>query len=189
MSVLSEFQTLEARVTKRIKELQNNLAELDELKQVAERLGIAVDGLADGSVGGSARRRAPKRPGRRRATSAKTATTKASGRRARAGSRSASARNGRTGKSGSATAKRARGASARKVGTSKSTPAPPRGARKRLTRKDRIVEILARRPGMTVAELGRAMQVEPTGLYPVVKQLQAERRVKKDGRKLALTTS
>jgi DNA-binding MarR family transcriptional regulator len=47
-----------------------------------------------------------------------------------------------------------------------------------------VLELVRARPGITVAEAGKALGVDPTGLYRVVHRLEQRGDVKKNGRAL-----
>jgi DNA invertase Pin-like site-specific DNA recombinase len=54
-------------------------------------------------------------------------------------------------------------------------------------RSDEIVKLIAANPGITVAELGKRLKVDPTGLYRPVHRLEQEGRLRKTGTKLEPT--
>ncbi len=146
MTVLDDLKKLEASIVKRYQELQPALAEVEELRRVAERLGVNLD-----------------RPGPRAARAvapakATTATaTRTRGRRA--------------------------GATRRKKAAAKvAVPRRPRAG----GRREQVLKLVTDRPGITVPEIGKALKVDPTGLYRYAKQLEADGTVVKDGTKLRL---
>jgi transcriptional regulator with GAF, ATPase, and Fis domain len=51
-------------------------------------------------------------------------------------------------------------------------------------REQQMLELVKKRPGITVAEAGKALGVDPTGLYRVVRRLEERGEVRKDGRSL-----
>jgi hypothetical protein len=53
-------------------------------------------------------------------------------------------------------------------------------------RRARVLELIEQRPGITVREISADIGVDPPPIYRVVRKLQAEGLVKKDGRALAL---
>ena len=71
-------------------------------------------------------------------------------------------------------------------------PAPPatgarRGRRRALPRGEReqqLLELVRERPGVTVAEAGKTMGVDPTALYRVVRRLEQSGAMHKNGRRL-----
>lgn len=122
-TVLDDLNQVEARLTARIRELEAQMDELDELRRLADRLGLDVPS------------RRPARPARSR---------------------------------GHATSGRSGGA-----GGSKRTARP--------TRRDRVLELVRERPGITVPELVEEMKVNRTSLYPVVRQLVSDGLIEKSG--------
>lgn len=75
-----------------------------------------------------------------------------------------------------------RGASSRRRGRA---GAKPRRRRARQgSRAEQVIQLVGDRPGITVPQLGEALGVDSTGLYRVVRQLEAEGRLRKDGREL-----
>jgi len=51
-------------------------------------------------------------------------------------------------------------------------------------RDEQLLALIRERPGITVAEAGKAMSVDPTGLYRVVSRLEQRGDVSKSGREL-----
>jgi hypothetical protein len=145
-SVMEDLKRLEDRILARIHELEANVAELEQLRQVAARLGILENGGRD-SV---------------RATPPTGATTR-SRRRVRS----------------QATATGARPGGARSV---------TRGGADRSTRRERILEVVAVEPGISVREVVAQLGVNRTSLYPVVRGLVSDGLLHKDGRGLWLAS-
>lgn len=145
MTVLDDLQKLEASIVKRYQELQPALAEVEELRRVADRLGVDLD-----------------RPGPRAASAAapaKATATRGRGRRA--------------------------GATRRKKATKVTAPRRPRAG----GRREQVLKLVTDKPGITVPEIGKALKVDPTGLYRYAKQLEADGTIVKDGTKLRLAGS
>jgi MarR family len=115
LSVLDQLHGLEQQVAKRLSELEPLVAEYEELKKVAERLGVKP-------ARRQTRKRSPRRP-------------------ANGGSR---------------------------------------GAERRAA----VMAVVKRRPGITVAELGSELGVDPTGLYRVIARLEEQGQLRKNGRAL-----
>ena len=59
------------------------------------------------------------------------------------------------------------------------------GAR-RVTRRERVLELVREQPGISVPELVDAMGVNRTSLYPVVRQLISDGLLRKDGKHVTL---
>lgn len=51
-------------------------------------------------------------------------------------------------------------------------------------RRDQVLELVRERPGITVPEIGQALNVDPTGLYRVVRQLESDGVVTKRAKEL-----
>jgi hypothetical protein len=58
-----------------------------------------------------------------------------------------------------------------------------RGARSsgRVQRRDQVLALINERPGISVPDIGKELGVDPTGLYRVVRQLQKEGAIRKEG--------
>ena len=118
-SVLDEVRGIEGRVAARLRELAPLVAEFEELRAVADRLGLDV---------------APGLPG-------------------------ASPPPARTARGPGAGATQAVGA----------------------RRRDEVADLVRRRPGLTVAQLAAELDVDRTALYRVIRRLEADGRVVKEG--------
>ena len=144
MSVLNDVRELEQRVASRLRELQPLIEEYEELRRVAERLGIDVEAAGRARARTTSAKARPKRAAKRRPTARKPAPSSA--RRRPGGTRAAGAE-----------------------------------------RRSRVLELIERRPGITVPEISRELGVDPPPLYRVVRKLVAEGTVKKEGKSLQLT--
>ncbi len=150
-TVIEDLKRLEERILTRIKELEANDAELEQLRDVARRLGILGDSGRDAD------------PATPRAPTA-TATTR---RRAKSRSRA----------SGTGTGTRARSGGARST-TGLADPVP---ASRQSTRRERVLEVVGVKPGISVREIVAQLGVNRTSLYPVVRQLVSDGLLYKDG--------
>lgn len=137
MTVLDDLKKLEASIVARYQELQPALAEVEELRRVADRLGVDLD---------------------RATKAAKPATAKATRSRGRRSSAAPSRRKSK--------AKAKAGA-----------PRRPRAG----GRREQVLKLVTERPGITVPEIGKALKVDPTGLYRYAKQLEADGAITKSG--------
>jgi hypothetical protein len=68
---------------------------------------------------------------------------------------------------------------------------PSGGSRRRRaaspgSREADVVRLVGERPGISVPEIARELNVDPTGLYAIVRRLTARGRMRKDGVKLEL---
>lgn len=138
MTVLDDLKKLEASIVKRYQELQPALAEVEELRRVADRLGVDLDRASTKAAKPTAARVTRTRTRSRRTASAGRKTKAGSPRRPRAGGR-----------------------------------------------REQVLKLVTERPGITVPEIGKALKVDPTGLYRYAKQLEADGVITKDGTKLS----
>ncbi|MGO9954552.1 MAG: hypothetical protein ACLP50_00985 [Solirubrobacteraceae bacterium] len=129
-SILDEFRLVEERLVVRIRELEENVAELDQLRDIARRLGIDLAGDPE-------------------PTPAKSSLTWH-----RDGPRARRAADG--------------------------------SPRAKPTRRERVLELVRERPGITVSELVDEMKVNRTSLYPVVRQLVSDGLLIKNDTQLTL---
>lgn len=151
-TVIEDLNRLEERILARIQELEANVAELEQLRDVARRLGILKGaGRNDGQATA--------------ATPTATATT-----------RSARRRNGSRGRA-SASGTRARPGGARSA--TLVADSIPTG--RQSTRRERVLEVVGVEPGISVRGLVAQLGVNRTSLYPVVRQLVSDGLLYKDG--------
>jgi hypothetical protein len=136
MTVLDDLKKLETSIVKRYQELQPALAEVEELRRVADRLGVDLD----------------------------RASTKAA--------KPVAATRTRTRRAASA---------GRKTKSKVTSPRRPRAG----GRREQVLKLVTERPGITVPEIGKALKVDPTGLYRYAKQLEADGVITKSGTKLS----
>ena len=145
-SVIEDLQRLEDRILARIRELEANVEELEQLREVAARLGILEEQRIH-TAPGTDRARTSTRA-RRRVRSQSTAT----------GARPGGARSATAGPDGPS------------------------------TRRERVLEVVAVEPGISVREIVAQLGVNRTSLYPVVRQLVSDGLLHKDGRGLWLAS-
>jgi hypothetical protein len=55
---------------------------------------------------------------------------------------------------------------------------------RRSQRREQVLELVTQRPGITVSELGKELNVDPTSLYRVVNGLHRDEQITKTGREL-----
>jgi DNA invertase Pin-like site-specific DNA recombinase len=67
-------------------------------------------------------------------------------------------------------------------GSSASTPRVRKRGRRRNTRSDQAVNLIAANPGISASEIAKRLKIKPNYMYRVLGDLQKEGRVKKDGR-------
>jgi hypothetical protein len=166
MSVLDQLHELEQRVAQRLRELEPMVAEYRELEDVARRLGIArgeVDaGAGDASAQDTARTAGELLDRPESVAPEQNANGDAQG---------ASAPARRRRRQPAAVSKpRTR----RKPGTRASAG----------SRQEDVLRLIRQRPGVTVRDLGQELGVDSTGLYRVVRRLESDGQIRKEGRKL-----
>jgi hypothetical protein len=156
---MEDLKRLEDRILARIQELEANVAELDQLREVAARLGI-LDGDRRDSAPATRRATATSRP-RRAARGRSSGTARRSG-----GARSS----GTAGRSGGA--------------RSTTRASATRQASRHATRRERVLQVVGDEPGISVREVVVQLGVNRTSPYPVVRQLVSDGLLQKDGRGL-----
>jgi hypothetical protein len=194
MSVLDQLRAIEQHVERRLRELAPIVAEYRDLQKVAERLGLKSAAEESTPTAPTARRGARAKP--------KAASSRGSGVTAarRSASRSATRRSTASapsqprasaaskpvpastppGASSSTRAKRkpaaaAAGSATGETATRRRAVAAP-GSRQR-----DVLRLVSERPGISVAEIAKELGVDATGLYGVVRRLQAKGQIRKDG--------
>jgi Winged helix-turn-helix DNA-binding len=171
MSLLDQVRKLEHEVVDRLKALEPLIFEYDQLRKVAERLGVKYTPTAAEAAGEGepATPQGTRRPGRARAAAKGTAKPRAK--------RSTTARR--------STAATATGGTARAAGSRAKRSAARTGAGAGPgRRREQVLAVVGEHPGITVREIGERLGVDATGLYRVVKQLTDEGRLRKDGPRL-----
>jgi ribosomal protein S25 len=151
MSVLKELHAVEEQVIARLRELEPMVAEYEELRRAAERLGLTYEpgGMSEPAP-------QPKDlPAASRANNA--------GRRAGASKPTAPSRSARGGR--------------------RSRRRSPVSSAERAAQ---VLEQVRANPGTTVPEIGKRLQIDYTGLYRVVRELEHEGALRKSGRKLEI---
>jgi hypothetical protein len=195
MTLLDQVQNLEQQVMNRLKELEPLTHEYDQLRKVAERLGLKYSPGSGQSGDGAPAETKARRPAKRARPAKRTPRRPARAKSAqpRAAKPAAKPRGARsTAAPKAATSAQASGASAA------AAPARPRkhaagsgqrssgrrGAARPGQRHEDVLRLVGENPGITVRELGERLGVDATGLYRVVNRLSDEGRVRKDGTRL-----
>src|SRR4051794_10464814 len=192
MSVVDELRALERRVEKRLRELAPKVAEYRDLEKVAERLGIKRDPLpeAGDTAGAKPAARAKRKPKPSGSTARKPRATGSRAAKRAATTASTSAADGASTDAAPAPAtRRKRAANAKPKPASRSARASAAkrsaGSRRRAVapgqRQQDVLRLVSDRPGITVAQLADELDVDATGLYGVVRRLQANGQLRKDG--------
>jgi Winged helix-turn-helix DNA-binding len=187
MSLLDQARELEGQLVERLNELEPLIAEYNQLRQLAERLGVSYTppGESAGAAALASRGTGKKSAGRRspaKPRGVKRASTK------RAAKRTSPTRPART-----TSARSARKTTSAKATPPRSSTAKPT-ARRRSARKaggtrpgqrsEDVLRVIGEQPGISVREIGERLGVDATGLYRVTNKLTADGRLRKDGTKL-----
>jgi len=205
MSLLDQVRKLEQQVMSRLKELEPLMREYDQLRRVAQRLGLDYSSAskpASEPAEGTAtapRAAAKKRTAAKARAAAKPRAKRAVKARAGAGGARRATRT-RQAESGAATAAPSKATPSKAAATaapSKPAAAPSKparsargaGARKGAAtrpgqRFEDVMRVVSANPGITVREVGAQLGVDATGLYRVAKRLTDEGRLRKDGTRL-----
>jgi len=185
MSLLDQLRSMEEHVAKRLTELRPIIAEYEELRKVADRLGLSerlglnteaatTAGAADKSDT-SVRAQPTPESLAARAPSARS-TRKRAGTRATPNAKDTGQTKARVGSGSTSRSRRA--------ATSTSNGSSTRAT----TQRDGdIVDAVRSNPGMTVAELGAKLGVPATNLYRPIKRLQDRGAIRKTGTRLEAT--
>lgn len=78
-------------------------------------------------------------------------------------------------------ASRAKRAPARRASARARRGSRRRAGNSKVSRRDQVIALAREQPGITVPEMGTRLNVDPTGLYRVVRALEKEGAVKKEG--------
>jgi hypothetical protein len=162
VSVFDDLRKAQQQALTRLNELKPLVDEYEELRREVKRLGLTDAALTNGG-GASKRAAAPaaspaRRPAARRgATSANGADVTEARRRASKPTTTAA------------------------PGARRATPQRSPRRTGSGTRVDDISRLVAQQPGVTVAEIGRSLGVDPTSLYRPIRRLIGEGQLRKDG--------
>jgi hypothetical protein len=206
MSVLDQLRAIERHVEQRLRELAPMVAEYRDLEKVAERLGLKSPAEETTDAPPASAPRRPARAKSKARTSRGSASTAARGSASRAATRkpTASAPRSRasaakkTASASTATKKTAsasmpsRGSSSTRAKTRPAAAATGSAKGKTVRRRRRtvaapgsrqqdVVRLVNERPGISVAEIAKELGVDATGLYGIVRRLQAKAQIRKDG--------
>src|SRR4051812_33474190 len=173
MSLLDQVRRLERWVRDRLRELEPLVGESEQLRKLAERLGV-TEPAREPAAGGETPSAATTRRANATARAPKRAARGATKRPARRASKPQSA--GSTARAG-ATARQAKPQAARATRARAERARPGQ-------RRDDVLRLVAERPGITVREIAEQLGIDATGLYRAVNQLVDEGHVRKDGARL-----
>src|SRR4051794_36742142 len=186
MSLLDQVHELEGQLVERLNELEPLIGEYNQLRELAERLGVsytppagdtgAAAAVPRGTARKSARRRSAAKPRGAKRTSTKRAAKPTSPTRPAGTTSTRSAR--------------ATPAKATPPTSSAAKPTARRGSARKAAgtrpgqRSGDVLRVVGEQPGIRVREIGERLGVDATGLYRVANKLTAEGRLRKDGTKL-----
>jgi outer membrane biosynthesis protein TonB len=187
--VLDDLRLMEERIAARIAELEPLVQEYNELQQIAERLGIDRErAVAAAAKKAAAKPKAaavePKpvpAPAPTPAAKAAPATPAPAAEpkpaaKAKPAAKPKAKPKGRAKRKPAAKRRAAKGAAVRRQ---------PGGTQKAgAERRERMLELIRERPGITVPEISEALEVDAPSLYRVVRKLQSDGIVSKDGKNL-----
>lgn len=160
MSVLEELEGLSQRVAARLQELEPLVAEYHQLREIAERLDVNVPAARQSATAPSSPAAVkPSPPARKAAASRKPARKRSAAKRTASRPRS------------SRTDPRSRPGGTRAIGHD---------------RRERILDLIRSRPGISVPQISAELGVDPPPLYRVVRKLSANGVIRKDGKGLEL---
>jgi uncharacterized membrane protein len=166
MSLVDELREIEQQVSRRLRELEPMVAEYQELREIADRIGTK---MAAAGAPVAPRTSSPRTRSRRAATASRVRGS------AKPGADRKSATPQKRGAAASSAKPKA--AAARKVAAVKSATNGKLPGK----RDEDIIRLVAAQPGITVAQVGKELGVDPTGLYRVVRRLQASGYIRKQG--------
>jgi hypothetical protein len=196
MSLLDEVRKFEHQVVERLRELEPLIAEYNQLRKLAGRLGVSYtppqeDTAASTAPAGRTSAAKQSKPARRSAAKPRSARRKPARSAAKRASPTSAAGAGATQPAGTATA-------AAKAVPAKATSAK-QSARRRRGRKaaaarpgqriQDVLRVVGEQPGSSVREIGEQLGVDATGLYRVANKLTADGRLRKDGTRLYVVES
>jgi outer membrane biosynthesis protein TonB len=176
VTVLDDLRVVEERIAARLAELEPLVQEYNELQQIAERLGIDRErALAEAAAivatpqaaADPAPAPAPKPAAAAKPKPAAKAKPKA--------------------KPKAAAKPKAKAAPKRRAAKGAAVRRQPGGTQKAgAERRERMLGLIRERPGITVPELSVALETDAPSLYRVVRKLQSDGVIAKDGKSLRL---
>jgi outer membrane biosynthesis protein TonB len=194
MNVLDELRAVEGRIAGRLAELEPLVQEYNELREIAERLNIDITVAVE-----------PK-PAAEPKPEPAAATKPAAAPKPAATTKPAAAPKPKPKAKAKAKAKpKAKPAAKPKPKSKPRAASAPKGAAKRVTgaavrrqpggtqragaeRREAMLALIRDKPGITVPELSDALKIDPPSLYRVVRRLQADGTIAKQGKELRLTS-
>ena len=192
MSLLDQARELEGQVIERLTELEPLIAEYNQLRQLAERLGVSYTPPGEGTgatapaprgtAKKSARGRSAAKPRAAKRTSSKRAAKRTSPTRPRP----ARPRPDPRGRRRRPQRRRRRRVRPRRKPTARRRRARKAAGTRPGQRSEDVLRVVGEQPGISVREISERLGVDATGLYRVTNKLTADGRLRKDGTKLYL---
>jgi hypothetical protein len=175
--VLDDLRVVEERIAARLAELEPLVQEYNELQQIAERLGIYRErALAEAAAIAATPQ-----------TAAAPAPAPAPAPKAAAPKPKPVAKAKAKAKPKAAAKPKAKAAPRRRAAKGAAVRRQPGGTQKAgAERRERMLELIRERPGITVPELSVALETDAPSLYRVVRKLLSDGTVAKDGKSLRL---
>jgi outer membrane biosynthesis protein TonB len=186
VTVLDDLHLMEERIAARIAELEPLVQEYNELQQIAERLGIDRERAAAAAKKAAAKPKAaaaepkpvPAPPPTAKAEPVAPAPAAEPKPAAKAKAKAAAKPKAKP----KAPAKR-KPAAKRRAAKGAAVRRQPGGTQKAgAQRRERMLDLIRERPGITVPELSEALEVDAPSLYRVVRKLQSDGTIAKDGK-------
>ncbi|MDA0160066.1 hypothetical protein OM076_07320 [Solirubrobacter ginsenosidimutans] len=182
MTVLDDLRVVEERIAARLAELEPLVQEYNELQQIAERLGIDRErALAEAAAivatpqAAAVPATAPAPAPAPKAAAAKPKPKPAAKAKPKAKPKAAAAK------------PKAKAAPKRRAAKGAAVRRQPGGTQKAgAERRERMLQLIRETPGITVPDLSVALETDAPSLYRVVRKLQSDGIVAKDGKSLRL---
>jgi hypothetical protein len=179
VTVLDDLRVVEERIAARLAELEPLVQEYNELQQIAERLGIDRERALAEAAAIVATPQAAAVPAPAPAPAPKAAPAKPKA--------AAKPKPAAKAKPKAAAKAKAKAAPKRRAAKGAAVRRQPGGTQKAgAERRERMLELIRSRPGITVPELSVALETDAPSLYRVVRKLQSDGTVAKDGKSLRL---
>jgi outer membrane biosynthesis protein TonB len=182
VTVLDDLRAVEDRIASRLAELEPLVQEYNELQEIAARLNIDVARATAAAQAEPAPEPVAEPEPEPVAEAAAKPKPKPKGKAKPKPKAKAAAKPAASAKRKPAAKRRAvRGAEVRRQ---------PGGTQKAgAERRERMLALIGERPGITVPELSEALSTDAPSLYRVVRKLQSDGTIAKDGKSLRLTAA
>jgi hypothetical protein len=193
VTVLDDLRVVEERIATRLAELEPLVQEYNELQEIAARLNIDLAAAAAAAPAPVAKA-APKAKAKAKAKPKGKAKPKPkAAAKQKAAPKPAAAKPKPAAEAkpvATATATKAKPATKRRAAKGAAVRRQPGGTQKAgAERRERMLALIGERPGITVPELSEVLSVDAPSLYRVVRKLQSDGTIAKDGKALRLTAA